>query len=342
MSGSVGRAPAWHSLLIGGLDVGSKPRSRSEWEQRFSFWQRPASDTEEAKIETASRRIKRALENDQAVRQLDWTIIPQGSYRNNTNVRLESDVDFCVRLNSAFFFEGPPNFTLQHAGLYPLAFSFGDFKQAIASALIAEYGNMAVDVGEKAIHLNKDDMGRVSADVVPAFTFHRYSTANTVLGPPRIECSGIAFELPISRRIINFPEQHYANGCAKNDRTHRRFKRVVRILKRLRNHMLDNTGVPPPVRDAASRARSFLIESLVFNCPDAVFNSDSIYENVCEVLHYLNDVFNPPFRRSLLAIPESQYWTEVNGIKKLFELNQAWSQNDAASFVVGALAYMEA
>ncbi len=38
-----------------------KPRSRSEWEARFSHWQKPASDTEEQKIEAAQRRIGRAL-----------------------------------------------------------------------------------------------------------------------------------------------------------------------------------------------------------------------------------------------------------------------------------------
>src|ERR1700730_2315949 len=31
------------------LEANRKPRSRSEWEARFSFWQKPASDTEETK-----------------------------------------------------------------------------------------------------------------------------------------------------------------------------------------------------------------------------------------------------------------------------------------------------
>jgi hypothetical protein len=57
-------------------------------------------------------------------------------------------------------------------------------------------------------------------------------------------------------RIENWPRQHYENGTNKNLRTGKRFKLVVRILKRLRDEMEERGGLGWPVP-------SFLIESLV-------------------------------------------------------------------------------
>jgi hypothetical protein len=39
------------------LEVNRKPRNRSEWEARFSFWQKPASETEEMQIASEGRRL---------------------------------------------------------------------------------------------------------------------------------------------------------------------------------------------------------------------------------------------------------------------------------------------
>ena len=77
-----------------------KPKSRYEWEERFAFWQKPTSDTEEAKIESATREIKKALDKCGWLENNPYRIIAQGSYRNNTNVRNDSDVDLCVCLEN--------------------------------------------------------------------------------------------------------------------------------------------------------------------------------------------------------------------------------------------------
>ena len=34
------------ALVTALIDANSKPRNRSEWEARFVYWQKPASDTE--------------------------------------------------------------------------------------------------------------------------------------------------------------------------------------------------------------------------------------------------------------------------------------------------------
>src|SRR5687768_13321481 len=75
-----------------------KPRNRADWEARFLNWQRPASETEEEKIEAAKRRVSRALKRNAFLSEHPWQIVPQGSYHNNTNVRSDSDVDLAIAL----------------------------------------------------------------------------------------------------------------------------------------------------------------------------------------------------------------------------------------------------
>ena len=60
-------------------------------------------------------------------------------------------------------------------------------------------------------------------------------------------------------RIINWPEQTYNNGVERNTATGRKYKRVIRILKRLRDRMQDD-GIA-----IAKKTPSFLIECLVWN-----------------------------------------------------------------------------
>jgi hypothetical protein len=150
-------------------EANRKPRSRAEWEARFVFWQRPASETEEAQIASAASRIRRAMGHSRDLAERSWTIIEQGSYRNNTNTRAESDMDLCVCLTDAFFADGPPGEvpTLAELGRVTLTFTFDQYRAHIAWCLGQEFGSGAVTLGNKAIHLHKDDSERIHADIVP-------------------------------------------------------------------------------------------------------------------------------------------------------------------------------
>jgi hypothetical protein len=99
-----------------------------------SLWQRPASETEEAKIEATKHRIARAVERSQDLTNRSWRVIKQGSYHNNTNVRLDSDVDLCVCLTDAFFVDGPAHDRPAFAelGYEPLPFTFADYRAHLA------------------------------------------------------------------------------------------------------------------------------------------------------------------------------------------------------------------
>jgi hypothetical protein len=323
--------------------VSQRPRSRSEWEARFVYWQKPASDTEEAEIEAKARRVKLALErhsNFLPTRQ--WQVVKQGSYHNNTNVRNQSDVDLAVCLTDVFFVDGPANDIPTHAelGREPITFSFDDYKAHLAWCLTQEFGSGAVKVGKKAIEIHKGDSDKINADVVPAFTFQLYGPRQGFFrGTPH---SGVALLTNEGRRITNFPGQHYTNGCAKNDRTGRRYKRVVRILKRMRDHMAENPSAGATMRASAKSTASFLIESLVYNCPDNLFGRPQIYDDVVAVLRHLSfSLTTPSNALTLLSLPLWSFWYEVNGIKPLFGSDQAWNVSGAASFITFARAYME-
>jgi hypothetical protein len=322
-------------------EANRKPRNQSEWEARFAYWQKPASETEEAEIEAIARRVRQALKRSTFLPQRDWSIVKQGSYHNNTNTRAGSDVDLCVCLNDAFFVDGPASDFPSKAelGRQSTPFTFEEYRQHIALCLAEEFGVSAVTFGQKAIHLHKEDQERINADVVPAFTFQRFGPRISPTWQRRSPDVGVALLTTTGQRITNFPAQHYVNGCAKNDRTGRRYKRVVRILKRLRDHMIANPDLPQAACDRAKSAASFLIESLVYNCDIDCFQNASIYGDVVAVLDHLDKVLAD--RRStttVLGSPTWYLWTEVNGLKSLFD--GAAAVADAADFVGLARSYM--
>jgi hypothetical protein len=80
--------------------------------------------------------------------------------------------------------------------------------------------------------------------------------------------------------------------------------------------MADHPDAPDKVRFRAEHTPSFLIESLVYNCPDHLFGNQEIYDDVVAVLRYLNAGLNDRSDgRTLLALPIWAFWYEVNGIK---------------------------
>ncbi len=324
------------------MNARQRPRSRSEWETRFNHWRRPESETGEAKIEAARRRVQKALARSHFLHGHQWEIIDQGSYNNNTNVRADSDVDLCVCLKNVFVCDGPWNDppTREELGNVGIEFTYEYFRSEITSCLRSEYGWASVDEGKKAIHLHKNESERVSVDVVPAYTYRIYSPRLTPLGGRNIEHSGVVLWSSQGIQITNFPVQHEANGTAKNRRTGYRYKHVVRILKWMRNHMAENDTLSETIRTSAKQTPSFLIECLVYNCPDDAFRGSGVYDDVASVLRYLRAVFAEQ-SRSLLGVKTRDYWNEVNGIKPLFHSDQVWTPETASAFVAAAIGYME-
>lgn len=292
-------------------------------EEKLRVWAAPPSKTEAEKMENAEHAIKNAITNDKLLASLDISVFSQGSYRSRTNVRHDSDVDICVRLNSTFFPEYPVGKTQGDYGHSDGSILFTDYKGIIELALRNYFGSENVERGNKAFDI-KSNTYRVDADVVPTMEYRYY------VGDREDDyISGVAFLTdpnPDSRKIINWPEQACRNGIEKHKETNERYKKMVRIFKALRNEM-QNNGM-----QSAENITSFLLESLVWHVPDSNFGSDE----------YKVDFKNTLLHTYSLTQDESSCkdLCEVNDVQYLFGAHQEWKRSDVHNFIIEAWKYL--
>ncbi len=251
-------------------------------EDQLSRWARPPSETEEGRCQAIVSRITRAV---RARFGNEVFIDTQGSYKNRTNVRQDSDVDVIVRHNG-FYFEDIANLSENDkvrywAGVTRSDYTCSQFKQEIQASLIREFGSQAIRSSNKCINVGGGSQG-ISADVVPCFAHKRFRALGV------IEAEGIAFDTEAGVRVVSFPEQHYTNGVTKNDVAGRAYKAVVRILKNIRNDLIEQSSI---TQDAMP---SFFLECLVWNVPNSNFQQRTYTEMTREVIVKLwNDLGNP-------------------------------------------------
>ncbi len=291
------------------------------WEDTFVSWTQGPGKTEEEKCQNAETSVKKAIAANDELAKMDVTVFTQGSYLARTNVRIESDVDLCVRLNSAAFCEYPEGKTDKDYGLVNSSTTFAYFKNLVGNALTSYFGAKSVKRGKKAFDV-KATAQRVDADVLPAFEHRRY-----VSNEAWQYHQGIAFKTDDGRLIKNWPEQNYQNGVEKNDHTSRVYKRVVRIVKRLRNKMEDDEIV------AARDSPSYLIECLVWNVPNEGFNHRTHSADVRYVLAHTFD--------ATLNDERCNEWGEINELKYLFRQSQPWTRQQAHSLLSAAWDYVD-
>ena len=118
--------------------------------QCASTWTKASSDTECDKQENAERMIRDAINAYSPLASRDIKIIPQGSYRNNTNVRQESDVDICVCCMDPFF----DDYSMAGYGRASRAvdasyYPYAQFKNEVGAALVNKFGAVGVHRGDK-------------------------------------------------------------------------------------------------------------------------------------------------------------------------------------------------
>lgn len=293
--------------------------STRDWESLFTTWAQPPGQSEQERCENAARAIRAAIDANDKLKRRGITVFLQGSYRNNVNVRQESDVDVGVLCQDTFFFELPDGYTREQFGLNtPASYDYAQFKNEIEDALVARFGRAAVRRRDKAFDVRPNTY-RVDADVAPFFEYRWYQSGGS-------HHEGVKLVSDSGKVVINWPEQHYKNGVAKNEATHRSFKGVVRILKRLCIEM-DAAGI------AEARAcPGFLIECMTYNVPNNHFGYSTWKQVVREVMAYL---FN-----STLGDEQCSKWTEVNDIKWLFHATQKWTRLQAHAFTDAAWNYV--
>lgn len=293
-------------------------------EDSLVSWSKGPGRTEANKCSNAETAVRKAIRASEQLGALDISVFAQGSYRSRTNVRQRSDVDICVRYDGAFFPDYPTGTTAETFEHTDGELPFADFKNLVQVALEDYFGRTSVTRGNKAFDVHANTY-RIDADVVPTFEHRRYSGRKNADGSPHY-LSGVEFLPDSGARVINWPEQTYSNGVRRNTATGRRYKRVIRVLKRLRDKM-QNEDVA-----IAKKTPSFLIECLAWNGDVAAFNRDT-YTAI--VRHLLADLWNRTRNDE-----DCSEWGEVNELKYLFRSSQAWTRREASEFLQAAWDYI--
>lgn len=297
------------------------------WEEKFSNWARPLSESEDERCKNAEGMIRNALNEDEELQKHDILVVAQGSYRMNTNIRQDSDVDICVLNRDYCYCDYPEGKNDDDFGIKTSEFTYTQFKNLVEIALANKFGRSTVTRGNKAIDIHANTY-RIDADVVPAFEHRRYCIRED---GSTYHLKGVEFRPDDGGRIINWPEQCYINSIEKNKSTGKRYKQLIRIIKNLRNEMQENRI------DNTKDIASFLIESLVWNTPDPFFVSDRYIDNVRGVLAH---TFN-----ATIEYTRCKEWGEVNELKYLFgswqpSIGQSWTMERTHNFLSAAWDYI--
>lgn len=288
-------------------------------EETLNNWRKPPSDTEETKLSNIERMVKECINEDLTLKEMSIKTFGQGSYVNDTNVRLNSDVDLNVKYVDAFYFDLPPGKTREDFGLNNrISYSAQEFKNDVQSALFNKFGN-DVKRKNKCIAI-EGNTNRVGADVVPTWQYRRYSENGSYV-------EGVRFFADNEQTVTNFPIQHIKNGIEKNRQTQRRFKRLTRIYKRIRAKMIDDG------ESVNGNITSFLLECLLWNVPNQIFND---YETWTDRLRE-SIVF---LWNSTQTEQKCNNWCEVSGLLYLFSGDRKWSKTDVNTYLLHLWHYL--
>src|SRR5260221_8038825 len=127
-----------------------------DWGQQFQTWSQAPSQTEADKADNAERAIKKAIAASASLQGHVVRVFAQGSYRNRTNVRQDSDVDVCVLCSDTFHYQLPEGKTAPEFQITPASYQAAQFRADVQAALESYFGAAAVDVGRKAFGIHEN------------------------------------------------------------------------------------------------------------------------------------------------------------------------------------------
>ncbi len=288
---------------------------QSELEKICKKYSEPVGESEEERCARAERMIRNAIKSSNIFDEQklsEISIFSQGSYRNGTNIPQESDVDVAICYRGSYFYDtsGITPLATLGLGITPAVYTYDKFKFDVTKALRTSFGQ-EMQIGNKSLKI-RPNSGRVSADAVPSFEFRQFRN----YGDPMI---GTRFIANDGRTLTNWPDHHHFFGVEKNKATRFRFKKVVRVLKSLRED-IRNSG-----NASVADTPSFFIECLVFNAPDQCFGHEALYEDCCSVVQILFSM--------LQNLDNIRDMLETNRMKPLFSAEQPWTHQTAESFL---------
>ena len=252
--------------------------------------------------------IREALEAHKGLSRFKYEVFLQGSYKNDTNLGGDSDVDVVVRLTTKL----KPSVAdltgerLQENGSHRFVHQqWKSFRDEALKALRASFGKAAKS-GRKTLKVPK---GSIPADADLVVTVsHR---------------DGIGFYLSDERRwVVSFPQHHHARGLKKEKAVNNRFKRTIRMFKAARNRLVERKVL------TKDDAPSYFIECLLYNVPDSLFAS-KLAPTYTGILDWLQKAKLQDFKcqngQVPLFGPGREQWTQkkartfVKGLQELWE-----------------------
>jgi predicted nucleotidyltransferase len=289
----------------------------TDWESILRLWAKPPSENEDEKRKKTESQIRDALKASPSLSGMGYKVYAKGSYANNTNVRLDYDVDIAVECTDFYYHDKVGAAAdVKKAAVERLFVSWSgrysreDFKTAVAKALNNYFGATAITEGNIAFRV-REKKTTLPADVVPCYEYHYIYDANAIGAP--IYYKGTRIFPNKGSHIHNWSDQQLSCGNLKNDATGRRYKRMVRIIKRLENELVD-----AKVMDDLP---SFFMECLVYNVPNEYFKNRNYKDDLRAVLA---SIFNASKQSE-----KCKDWLEASERKYLFHPSQPWTMQQA-------------
>lgn len=212
----------------------------------------------------------------------NWTyrIFLQGSYGNDTNIFADSDVDVVICLTSVYYGDtshlNDGEKARYEANSSPGGINFNEFKTQVLVWLREKFG-AGVKAGKKAIFIPGNGTRR-DADVLVCVANKTFTSYPNTGEPAFIE--GICFWTSDGEKVVNYPRQHLDNCTAKHGATTSRFKPGIRVLKNMRNAMIEQSYIKDGL------APSYFLEGMLSNVPAQHFvaSRQQTFENY---MHWL-------------------------------------------------------
>ena len=251
--------------------------------------------------------IRKAMEEHKGLSQFTYEVFLQGSYKNDTNLGGDSDVDVVIRLAHKL----DPKVValtgtdLQRADAHKAAHrQWQLFRRHALRAMRARFGDEASS-GRKTLKIKK---GTLPADADLVVTL-RYR-------------GGIAFYLSDEGRwVVSFPQHHHQWGSKKDKATSQRFKRTVRMFKAARNRLVEKEVLK------REDAPSYFIECLLYNVPDALFKA-KLAPTYTGIIAWLKDTQLKDFEcqngKVALFGPGHEQWSQKNAQAFVKALQEMW------------------
>ncbi len=230
-------------------------------ENQLKGWSQPGTVKGAKNIHAA---IRNALGRHRWPGDVRYRTYLQGSYRNNTHLRRQSDVDVVVELTSLPMRDGSPlpdsQRRLLEERFHAPEYGWRQFRRDVIRAITANFGASRVREGRKTLKLVMESP-RIPVDVVVAVRYLKYTRYSGRRRSRHTE--GLGLYLPTERRwTVSHPHIHRRNGVEKEKSTNWWFRHYIRMFKNVRAQLVEEG------RLGRDTARSYQIERLLYNVPD--------------------------------------------------------------------------